>query len=228
MKLLPVGQAVAMHVHGPTARVAIPAQVQESSRLDECVLSLPTLLYPTSRMIHGAEVTLRFTNPNGIHQVVAVIMDFSRNLPIEVTLGDFQAALTIQRRNYSRAAIDLPMVAAVIASKAEKVGAQDKRAVMIDIGGGGVRFDSVLAPVVDDRMGIWVEVPARLQKWLPAVLQSEGKVVRVEQVIRGDTDMQRLAVEFRVRRDVERDPWVRLAMDIQRGAHLDHEDPDET
>jgi c-di-GMP-binding flagellar brake protein YcgR len=153
-------------------------------------------------------------------------MSFTRNLPIEATLGDFREARTIQRRAYFRANVSLPLVMAILASKTSKVGLQDRRASTVDIGGGGLRFDSELCPAVDDRVAIRVEVPLRLQKQIAPFLQIEAMVMRVEPVIRGDVDLHRLAVRFLVQRDLERDPWVRLTLDIQRSAQDDAQDPE--
>jgi hypothetical protein len=147
-------------------------------------------------------------------------------MPIEATLGDFRAERTTQRRAYFRAQVSLPVVMAILASKTSKLGLQDRRAVMVDIGGGGLRLDSVLCPAVDDRVAVRVEVPLRLQKVIAPFLQCEAVVMRVEPVSRGDIDRFRLAVRFLVRREIERDPWVRLTLDIQRSDHDDAPAPE--
>ena len=228
MKILPAGQRIAVHVHGPTVKVGIPGQVQESDRLDEVVVAFPTLLYPTSTMGYGARVTVQLTNPQGLHHVDATIMDFTRLMPIEATLGDFGKVRTTQRRAYFRTQVELPLAVAVVASKVVKLGLQDRRGTLVNLAGGGLCLDSVLHPDVGDRVVVRVAVPTKLQAAIAPFLQCDGEVVRIEPMMRGEREQFRMAIRMLVRRDIERDPWVRLALDIQRGAHIDPNEPEPT
>jgi hypothetical protein len=216
VKQLKVGQAVELEVDGTRPRLKLPALVQ-SSELGECVLSLPMTDCPPEPLVPDAPVTLRFGTSMGHHEVRSSVVEVIPGKRVDVVLGAFHSERTAQRRSHFRTSANLAVELSVLASKTAKLGEQDRRAISLDISGGGMRVETALTVALEDRLGVVVRVPQKLHTALPPVLICEARVVRIEPIIRRGLDLFRVALQFSIRREPERDPFVRLTMDLERG-----------
>lgn len=221
MKLLPVGQPLELMVPGLEAYEPLPGVVQESPVVDECVLSLRPPACPLGYVLPGTMVRLRFANPLGLHGATATILDMRPGPPMELNLGEFRDETTVQRREYYRVTRGLPATVTVRVSHSVEPGLVDSGAFTYDISGGGIRLDTFLAVGIDDRLWVAVRVPERLQAAHSAALQARAEVLRIEPVVRGGEDLSRVAARFHFRREIDRDAWVHLVLDLQK--HIDEE-----
>jgi hypothetical protein len=96
-------------------------------------------------------------------------------------------------------------------------GGQDGRAITEDISAGGMRVETILPLAAGDRVRITVETPRGVRKALPDTMVCHARVVRVEQVTRGHRLLSSAGLEFVFHNEDERDRWVQLTFDLQRG-----------
>jgi hypothetical protein len=214
-----VGQAVELDIVGatPPSRVmgvviAIPPR--------EVLLSLASGAVAPPALLPGVEVDLSFTTSLGLHQARTTVLRVAPGRTVAVAVDRFENVRTSQRRQFFRVPASLVTVLVVGSTRATTVGKEDARALSQDLSGGGMRVDTVLQLLVGDRVKVTVETPRGLRKYLPDTLSAEANVVRVEQVIRRNRKMWSIGMQFIFTTESERDRWVQLTFDLQRGVQL--------
>lgn len=222
MKALRIGQALELELEGSRPTVTVRALVQDYE-LGECTLSLTDPPPVPEALVVDAKVVLRFCTKLGYHEARSTVLELRPGHPPEVLLAELHSERNAQRRAYFRTSAHLPVQLSVLRSKTVKAGETDGRAVSLDVSGGGIKLETMLAVAPDDRVGIVVRVPSKLQPALPPVLISEADVLRVQEVIRRGDDHYQVAAKFRIGREVDRDPWVKLTMDLECGLDRDSE-----
>jgi hypothetical protein len=222
LKALRVGQGLDLEIEDTQPRVRLKAVVQRSE-LGEVELTLNEVAEAPPELVVGSVVHARFCTPAGYHEATSTVVKLQPGRPPAVMLDAFRGERTRQRRAYFRTSAYLPCEISVLASKKVKAGEADRRATTLDISGGGIKLETSLAVIPEDLVGIVVRVPQKLQPALPPVLVVEAKVLRTTEIIRQGRDLLQVAAAFQIKREVDRDPWVRLTMDIERG--LDKEGP---
>lgn len=216
MKALKVGQVLDLEIEKTQPRVRLKATVQKYE-MGECEVTLNEMDAPPPELTAGVEIQARFCTAQGFHEGSSTVLKVRPAQPPEVLLDAFRRETHRQRRAYFRTSAYLPCQVTVLVSKKIKAGESDRRAISLDISGGGIRIETSLGVIPEDLLTVVVRVPQKLQPALPAILLSEGKVLRVVDVVRQGRDLHQIAVAFQIKREVDRDPWVHLAMDLERG-----------
>jgi hypothetical protein len=214
-----VGQAVELDVVGatPPARVlgvviAMPPR--------EVLLSLASGAVAPPALQPGVEVAVSFATTLGLHQARTAVLRVAPGRTVAVVIARFNAVSTSQRRQFFRVAASLVTTVVVGATRASSLGKEDPRALTQDLSGGGMRVDTTLALGVGDHVKVTVETPRGLRKYLPDRLSCEAQVVRVESVMRRNRKMFSVGLQFIFATESERDRWVQLTFDLQRGVQL--------
>ena len=212
-----VGQAVDLDLEGsdPPARV-VGVVVAMPPR--EILLSLASGAVAPPSLQPGVEVTVSFATTQGLHQGKTTVLRVAPGRTVAVALARFTGVTTAQRRQFFRVPASLVVQLVVASSHAATSAREDLRALSHDVSGGGMRVDTVLPLVTGDLVKITVEVPRGLRKNLPAELTCEAKVVRVEPVVRRQRKLYQAGLQFQFSSESERDRWVQLTFDLQRGA----------
>jgi hypothetical protein len=211
-----VGQAVDLDIEGatPPARVvgvvlAMPPR--------EILLSLAGGEVAPPSLQPGAFVTVSFATTQGLHQGRTSVLRVSPGRMVAVALARFSGVSTAQRRQFFRVPASLVTTLVLTSPHASTSAKEDTRALTQDLSGGGIRVDTVLPLTVGDLVRVTVEVPRGLRKHLPAEMSCDAKVVRVENVVRRSRKLLCAGLQFQFATENERDRWVQLTFDLQRG-----------
>jgi c-di-GMP-binding flagellar brake protein YcgR len=105
-------------------------------------------------------------------------------------------------------------------NRSSTIGKEDQRAITQDLSAGGMRVDTTLMLAVGDQVRVTVHTPRGLRKNLPDLLVCEAKVVRAEQIIRRNRKLCSAGLQFQFATESERDRWVQLTFDLQRGVQI--------
>jgi hypothetical protein len=226
LKALRVGQGLDLEIENSQPRVRLKAVVQRSE-LGEVELTMNELAQAPPELIVGAVVHARFCTPAGYHEASSTVVKLLPGHPPSLVLDTFRGERTRQRRAYFRTSAYLDCEISVLVSKEIKAGESDRRAITLDISGGGIKLQTSLAVVAEDRVGIVVRVPPKLQPVLPPALVVEAKVLRTIEIVRQGRDLFQVAAAFQIKREVDRDNWVHLTMDLERGLDKDRTPDDD-
>jgi hypothetical protein len=164
----------------------------------------------------GARVIVRFFSPAGRHEALSSIVHVGSGAPLALTLSKLDALRTVQQREHFRVFAALSLELSVTESSVTNLATQsDRSATSVDISGGGMRLDTSLAPALEDRVRVALRLPAEIrQGGLAEILRAEARIVRSEALNGGER--YRVALEWRFAREVERDKWVQLTLNLQR------------
>lgn len=214
-----VGQAVALDIADadPPARVmgvviAMPPR--------EILLSLASGAVAPPSLLPGVVVTVSFSTTLGLHQARTTVLRVAPGRTVAVVIERFNAVSTSQRRQFFRVTASLVSILVVGATRSSSLGKEDNRALTQDLSGGGMRVDTILALAIGDKVKVTVETPRGLRKYLPDQLSCEAQVVRVENVVKRNRKMFSVGLQFLFATESERDRWVQLTFDLQRGVQL--------
>jgi len=214
-----VGQAVELDIDGttPPARVmgvvvAMPPR--------EILLSLASGAVAPPALQPGAQVLVSFATSQGLHQGRTSVLRVAPGRTVAVALARFSGVSTAQRRQFFRVPASMVALLVIGTTRAGTLGKEDPRALTQDFSAGGMRVDTVLPLTVGDHLKVTLEVPRGLRKNLPPQLSCEAKVVRVEHVVRRNRKLQSAGLQFVFATENERDRWVQLTFDLQRGVQL--------
>ena len=214
-----VGQAVELDVEGaaPPAKVmgvvvAMPPR--------EILLSLVSGAMAPPALQPGIQVMVSFATTQGLHQGRTAVLRVAPGQTVAVALARFSNVSTAQRRQFFRVPASMVALLVIGTTRAGTLGKEDPRALTQDLSAGGMRVDTVLSLTVGDHVKVTVEVPRGLRKNLPAELSCEAKVVRIENVVRRHRKMHSAGLQFLFATESERDRWVQLTFDLQRGVQL--------
>lgn len=214
-----VGQAVELDIEGASP----PAQVMGvvvAMPPREILLSLASGAVAPPSLQPGAHVRVSFATSQGLHQGRTAVLRVAPGRTVAVVLARFTGVSTAQRRQFFRVPASLVALLVIGTTRAGTLGKEDPKALTQDFSAGGMRVDTVLPLTVGDHLKVTVEVPRGLRKNLPAQLSCEAKVVRVEHVVRRNRKMQSAGLQFVFATENERDRWVQLTFDLQRGVQL--------
>jgi hypothetical protein len=166
------------------------------------------------RVYDRVRVVVRYVSPLGRHEAFSFVVQMGAGNPLSLTLGKLDGLKTFQQREHFRAFASLPLELAVVEAKIEELKAQiDVRALSIDVSAGGLRVDTRLAVGVDDRLRVLLRLPKDLRTGgLPDLLSVEARVVRSDQTA---SDQFRVAMQSRFARELERDKWAQLTLNLQ-------------
>jgi c-di-GMP-binding flagellar brake protein YcgR len=127
----------------------------------------------------------------------------------------------VQRRRYFRVSAALAVRLTVVHSPSgASVGNHDARTITRDISAGGMCLETSARVTVGDELTVVVETPRGLRKTLPAELPARVRVLRVQETSRSRRTLYVLGVELILAAERERDRWVQLSFDLQRGVQL--------
>lgn len=217
-----VGQAVALDVlDGPDAD--LPARVMGvviAMPPREILLSLASGAVAPPALQPGVTVQVSFSTTLGLHQARTTVLRVAPGRTVAVVIQRFNEVSTSQRRQFFRVTASLVTLLVVGSHKGTPVGKEDNRALTQDLSGGGMRVDTTLALSVGDRVKVTVETPRGLRKYLPDRLSCEAQVVRVEPVIKRNRKLNSIGLQFQFATESERDRWVQLTFDLQRGVQV--------
>jgi c-di-GMP-binding flagellar brake protein YcgR len=221
-----VGQSVALEVDDNDLTAA-DGTARPPGRLDAFVLGTAAREYlltlsgeggapPALRA--GQGVTVTFTTTMGLHAARTSVLRITAGKTVVVAIAPFGTVDTQQRRHYFRPVATLPVSVAVTSSALPgSVGKEDPRAVTHDVSPGGLRLETALPVARGDRLTVTVQTPRSVRRSLPAALSCEAVVVRVEPVARRNQNLFSAGVEFQFAAERERDRWVQLTFELQRG-----------
>jgi hypothetical protein len=186
----------------------------------EVLLSLPSGVIEPPALLPGASVTVSFATSLGLHQGRTTVLRVAPGRTVAVALGRLADITTSQRRQFFRVPASLVTLLVVGPSKSSSLGKEDAKALSQDISAGGMRIDTTLALAVGDEVQVTVHTPRGLRRNLPDVLACVARVVRAEQVIRRNRKLWSAGLQFQFATESERDRWVQLTFDLQRGVQI--------
>jgi c-di-GMP-binding flagellar brake protein YcgR len=214
-----VGQAVELELH----EAATPARVMGvvvAMPPREILLSLASGAIAPPALQPGVQVTVGFATTQGLHQARTAVLRVAPGRTVAVALARFTAVNTSQRRQFFRVTASLVTLIVVGATRATSLGKEDARALTQDLSAGGMRVDTTLQLHLGDRVRVTVQTPRGLRKYLPDQLMCEAEVMRVEHVIRRNRKVCSVGLRFAFATESERDRWVQLTFDLQRGVQI--------
>jgi c-di-GMP-binding flagellar brake protein YcgR len=214
-----VGQAVDLDIEGATPPAKVIGVVAGMPPR-EILLSLESGAMAPPALQPGVEVTVSFATTQGLHQGRTTVLRVTTGRTVSVALARFGGVSTAQRRQFFRVPASMVVNLTVIAPGAAITAKEDTRALTHDISGGGMRVDTVLPLNLGDQVKVTIEVPRGLRKSLPAELSCDAKVMRVEAVVRRNRKLHCVGLQFQFTSENERDRWVQLTFDLQRGVQL--------
>jgi c-di-GMP-binding flagellar brake protein YcgR len=213
-----VGQAVELHVDGaipPTPIQGVVAALPST----EILVSLASGAIVPPALQAGVPCTIAFASTLGLHQARSSVLRVSFARTISVALARFADIKVSQRRQFFRVPASLVTVLVVRANQVGLAGREEKTLTQ-DVSGGGLRLETALPMAIGDRVQITLQTPRGFRKHLPAEMSCEAKVVRVEQVTRRNRKLWSVGLQFVFATESERDRWVQLSFDLQRGVPL--------
>jgi c-di-GMP-binding flagellar brake protein YcgR len=213
-----VGQAVELHVDGATPPMPLTGVVAALPST-EIVVSLPSGAVIPPALQAGVGVTIAFATTMGLHQARSSVLRVSFARIISVALARFADIKVSQRRQFFRVPASLVTVMVVRANQVGLTG-KEERTLTQDVSGGGLRLETTLPVTIGDRVQITLQTPRGFRKHLPSEMSCEAKVVRVEQVTRRNRKLLSVGLQFVFATESERDRWVQLSFDLQRGVPL--------
>lgn len=221
---LVVGQSVELVIPAadePGGQVPVEALVFGAPER-EYLLTLPALAVVPPGLIDGARVTIRFATKTGLCEVASHVLRVTAGAKgLNVAVARTARVETIQRRRFFRVPACLNVSFRVQASDiAEHLGLTDDKALTQDLSAGGMRIETTVAVGHGDRLEVRVQTPKGFRRSLPPQLSTEALVVRIEEGVRRFQRLFIIGVEFHFRAENERDKWVQLAFDLQRGVQL--------
>lgn len=211
-----VGQAVELAGDGaPPVIVVVVAITMREILLNVAPgATLPEGLTP------GVPVTLSFSTTLGFHRARSSLVRISSGKNPVVAVARVDTVTTVQRRQFFRVSATLSTTLLVTGGRVAMVGKEDARALTQDISAGGMRVDTNLALALTDRVKVTLETPRGFRKSLPAQLVCDADVMRVESAVRRNRKVTCVGLRFAFASENDRDRWVQLTFDLQRGVQL--------
>jgi len=148
------------------------------------------------------------------------VLRVSPGRTVTLALARLTDVSTSQRRQFFRVSASLVSILVVSATRGQLVGKEDARAVTQDISAGGMRVETTLPLALDDELRVTVHTPRGMRRTLPDTLACDARVVRAEQVIRRNRKLWSAGLQFMFATESERDRWVQLTFDLQRGVQI--------
>lgn len=184
----------------------------------EILLTFPSVKVLPPNLEIGREVSVRFFSGGGAHHGRSEVLRVDATPKVTAAVARLTDVETIQRRRYFRVPVTLPVTFAVLRSSVtESTGKVEPRGLTQDVSAGGVRLETSVLLTVDDRVRVALATPRGFQKTLPATLEAAARVVRVEEGNRKANRPYSLSIELLFDAESERDRWVQLTFDLQRG-----------
>ena len=172
-------------------------------------------------LIAGAALTLRFATTVGLHEARSRVLTVTEDRTVKLGISQVNKPTTVQRRRYFRVPAALAVQVTVTQSSwIDGVGQKDPRAITRDISAGGLCLETTVRVTLGDVLAITLETPRGFRKGLPPELPCAGRVLRVQETSRSGRTLHVLGVEMIIAAERERDRWVQLTFDLQRGVQL--------
>jgi hypothetical protein len=211
MKQMAEGPLIGQAVQVRARNLVLPAVVYSAAG-PHILLSLGPLPEIPAALTIEASIKLRYATSLGLHELSTFIVSVGGKENVTLSLAHTREGQTIQRRNFFR----VPACLSVAVNFARN-GYADGRAITQDISAGGMRLETALHAALGDQLQLVVQTPRNFRRNLPPELTCRGRVVRVlEEALRG-AQYSSLGVEFAFELERERDRWVQLSFDLQRG-----------
>jgi hypothetical protein len=209
-----IGQAVEVRARG----LILPGVVYSAGG-PHILLSLgPCPDGPPALAVESA-VKLRYATTLGLHELSTYVVSLGGNDNVTLALANTAEGHTIQRRNFFRVSACLS-VAVNVAHSETAQGFADARAITQDISAGGMRLETALRAGLGDQLELVVQTPRNFRRYLPPELACRGRVVRILQEALRGAHYASLGVEFKFELERDRDRWVQLSFDLQRGVQI--------
>jgi hypothetical protein len=214
-----VGQALELLVDGDPGPACAAFVFGTTAR--EILLTLGHGQKAPAHLVAGAWVTLRFSTTMGLHEARTRVLTVAHDRTVKLGIAQVDRPTIVQRRLYFRVAAALAAQVTVAESaSADRVGAKDPKAVTRDISAGGVCLETSLSVSLWDVLAISLETPRAFRKSLPAELACTGRVLRIQETTRSGRTLYLVGVEMVIVAERDRDRWVQLTFDLQRGVQL--------
>jgi hypothetical protein len=214
--VLQIGQALCLSIQDcgdPRVKAGVVAAVLP----DTVVIRLPLCgaVLPASIAV-GAKVTLRVAMELGAHMTDTSIKGVLTSPYVAVVLATPGEFKTVQQRKYFRLCATMPLSCMVSASSNKAtVGKSDTAAMSQDLSSGGIRFVTVLAVEIGDKVDVALKVQSN-PKQPPNVVKLLGTVKRVVLAERNGKTAYSVGLEFAFANRREEDAMVTLMMEFQR------------
>jgi hypothetical protein len=184
----------------------------------EMLFTFPDLRSPTAELTVGRLALVRFWSGVGAHVAQTTVLRVAGGPPVTAAFERPLRVETVQRRRFFRVNAALPARLTVERSSVEGgTGALDEKAIVRDLSAGGLRLETAVLLTIDDRVRIGVTTPRVARPALPDTLEADARVVRVaEGPTRGER-LYTLGLELLFGAETERDRWVQLSFELQRG-----------
>jgi c-di-GMP-binding flagellar brake protein YcgR len=215
---LGIGQSAEILVDGAEPEIALQAFVYGMPP-GELLFTFPTVKVLPPHLEIGRAVTVRFFSGGGAHHARSQVLRVSTTPHVTAALSSLTKVETIQRRRYFRVSATLPVTFEVTRSAvADAAGKSETRGLSQDVSAGGIRLETSVLLTIDDRIRLILTTPRAFQKALPPTMEATARVVRVHEGNRKANRPYSLSVELLFEAESERDRWVQLTFDLQRGA----------
>ena len=169
-------------------------------------------------LVPGRRVLVRYITTLGLHHGQSVIVQVDQGggeAGIQLMMSELSDVQTVQRRKHYRVGAVLPVDLAVLESTVKELAdAEDHKASTLNFSAGGFLIETRLQPALGDHLRLTLRVPQDLRHGLPALLLCQAYVVRVEVV---SFDQFRVALQSSFPRELGRDLWVQLTLNLQFG-----------
>lgn len=215
-----VGQSVELQFAGTDQPLRINAFVF-GAPAREYLIAVPTMKIAPPGIAVGETAIVRFTSAIGLHECRTRVLRVSTAKMLNIAIERFERVVTLQRRKFFRVPACLAAHFQITASIAqERQGKEDPRALTHDVSAGGLRLETRLPLGLGDRLVLTVETPKGFRRALPPELGGDAWVVRLDETSRRNQKLYLAGVEFIFKSENQRDMWVRLTFDLQRGVQL--------
>jgi c-di-GMP-binding flagellar brake protein YcgR len=169
-------------------------------------------------LVAGATVTMRFVSGLGLHETRTRVVHVVHDRTVKLGVAQVNRPSVVQRRRYFRVSAALAARATIADSiSAPSIGYHDGRAITRDISAGGLCLETSLRVGLGDELSIVLETPRGLRKNLAPELSCRARVLRIQETSRGRRILFLLGLELMFPLERERDRWVQLTFDLQRG-----------
>lgn len=187
----------------------------------EIVFSFPGLKALPAAFSPGCSIAVKYWSALGAHFARTELLRLSPGPPLTAATTRLARVETVQRRRFFRVGASLPAQFKVLESAVQgSTGRFEDQAITQDLSAGGVRLETSILLTVDDRLRLSVGTPKSFQRSLPPLLEADCRVVRIQEATRRSRRLFFVSVELLFDAESERDRWVQLTFDLQRGVKL--------
>ncbi|MFO7294587.1 MAG: PilZ domain-containing protein [Clostridia bacterium] len=186
------------------------SMVQDVPQDDELLITMPTIKGEPVVLAIGQRVTVNFFRERGQFYFEAEVMDRQQTEAIQlIRLKRVSPIHRIQRRNFYRLKINLPVLFRLAEQGNQADGANYIKAYTVDVSGGGMRL------LTDEELKPGQQLECRLSIGEKDFLELKGLVIRVGPCVEGHYRFE-AGIKFVDILESERDRLIRFIFQQQR------------